>query len=106
LFEILKGSAQPFRIDDSAHTGYGLPDAARALDATSPLGSDERDSVWILQSLVAASQRTAGPTEGSPVELAIALERVGLASESDSGAWDADEFGRLTEALARAGLST
>src|SRR6266487_6918655 len=62
LFEILKGSALPFRIDDTDHTGYGLPDAVRGVHATSILGTGDRDSVSILQSLVGAAQRTEGRT--------------------------------------------
>lgn len=83
LFEILRTSATPFQVDDSDHTGYGLPDAVRALEASGIAGvSDDLEDgsqLRSLQSLVQAIQRMR-TVDQPTAALDEALVRAGLVS--------------------------
>jgi hypothetical protein len=83
LFKIIRSSARPFQIDDTDHTGYGLPDAVRAMNASVLGGSfNEYDTgqLHVLQRLVGAAQRTSSGTRMPGGVLTEALSRAGLVS--------------------------
>jgi subtilisin len=80
LFEIIRGSALPFQIDDTDRTGYGLPDAVRALNAASVSGVTDypnEDNMRTLHSLVEAVHRSRSLQQPNAA-LEGALARAGL----------------------------
>jgi hypothetical protein len=109
LFAILRASAQPFRIGDTFHSGFGLPDGPRALDATVPFTDEaravEREASVMLRNLAEAAQRSAAsPATTDLNELHAALARAGLIGPSSTTPPAAGEK-VMADALRRAGLS-
>jgi subtilisin family serine protease len=87
LFEILKASAEPFRMGDLFHAGNGLPDGPRALNVAAPSSDRVEDrAMWpMLHGLAAAAQRVAPGGTAALGPMLEALARAGLTSSTQYG---------------------